>query len=177
MESKNTGFAALKGLLLSLLRRLIKIKDSVGTSAAAAVRNTSQRRRRLPIKSSDTIPPAMTDLSLSLVFFLLVNVSVMSFSKAQQAVAVNVPEIARPAGVVEPGQGLREKRITLLKDGKLVSGGKPLELAAVGIFTAGASGVVVEADKEAAVGKLLELQQALLKAGCDMQILVKDSKS
>ena len=171
MESKNTGFAALKGLLLSLLRRLIKIKDSVGTSAAAAVRNTSQRRRRLPIKSSDTIPPAMTDLSLSLVFFLLVNVSVMSFSKAQQAVAVNVPEIARPAGVVEPWQGLREKRITLLKDGKLV------ELAAVGIFTAGASGVVVEADKEAAVGKLLELQQALLKAGCDMQILVKDSKS
>lgn len=168
-------------LLKSLLRFLRKGSLPARAQGAVAVANTGavgiQRRRRISIKSGDTIPPAMTDLSLSVVFFLLVNVSVMSFTKAQQAVAVNVPEIAKPVGAVNPGQGLREKRIILLKDGKLVSEGKPLELAAVGLFAAGASGVIVEADKEAAVGKLLELQQVLLKAGCDMQILVKDKKS
>lgn len=168
-------------LLKSLLRFLRKRPLPATAHVAPAVVNTGavgiQRRRRISIKSGDTIPPAMTDLSLSVVFFLLVNVSVMSFSKAQQAVAVNVPEIAKPAGAVNPGQGLREKRIILLKDGNLVSEGKPLDMAAVGLFAAGASGVIVEADKEAAVGKLLELQQVLVKAGCDMQILVKDKKS
>lgn len=168
-------------LLKSLLRFLLKRSLTTSVQPAAAGANAGavglQRRRRISLKSGDTIPPAMTDLSLSVVFFLLVNVSVMSFSKAQQAVAVDVPEIAKPVGAVNTGQGLREKRIYLLKDGKLVSEGKPLELAAVGLFAAGASGVIVEADKEASVGKLLELQQALIKTGCDMQILVKDKKS
>lgn len=177
MLSNNGLFTLLRSLLRFLRKRSLLAK----AQATAPVANTGsvgiQRRRRISLKSNDTIPPAMTDLSLSVVFFLLVNVSVMSFSKAQQAVAVNVPEIARPVGAVNPGQGMREKRIFLLKDGKLVSEGKPLELASVGLFAAGASGVIVEADKEAAVGKLLELQQVLIKAGCEMQILVKDKKS
>ena len=177
MLSDNGLFTLLRSLLRFLRKRSLPARAQAPAPAAQAAAALIQRRRRVPIKSSDTIPPAMTDLSLSVVFFLLVNVSVMSFSKAQQAVAVNVPEIAKPAGAVNQGQGLREKRILLLKDGKLVSEGKPLELAAVGPFAAGASGVIVEADKEASVGKLLELQQALIKAGCDMQILVKDKKS
>jgi len=176
MLSDSGLFNLLRSLLRFLRKRPAPVRNHAAAPGAKAETATLQSRRRVPIKSSDTIPPAMTDLSLSVVFFLLVNVSVMSFSKAQQAVAVNVPEIARPVGAVNPGQGLREKWITLLKDGKLVSEGKPLELSAVGLFAAGASGVIVEADKEAAVGKLLELQQTLLKAGCDMQILVKDTK-
>lgn len=126
------------------------------------------------MKGDDTVPPAMSDLTLSVVFFLLVSQSVMMFSKAQQAIAVNAPEIAQPAGAVKVGQGLREKRLTLSKDGKIFSEGKTVGMAELGRFVAGASGVLVEADKEAAVGRLVEMQQAVLKQGCDMQILVKE---
>lgn len=128
------------------------------------------------MKSQDSLQPVMIDGIINITFLLLICVSVMTVAKVQEVAAVSAPEIAKPVGLVKTSQGLSEKKITLLKNGTLSADGKPLGMAEVSSFVANASGVLVDADKEAAVGSLLELQQAVLKSGCDMQILIKEPK-
>lgn len=128
------------------------------------------------MKDSDTVEPGLTDVSLNMNCALAILVVALAISKVMDVSAVTAPEIVEPAGAVQTGQGLREKRLTLSKDGKIFSEGNAVEWAELGRFVAGASGVVVEADKEAAVGRLVEMQQAVLKQGCEMQILVKEKK-
>ena len=126
------------------------------------------------MRTTDTLQPALTDLAFNTICVLLIFISSLAISKAQEAVAVNVPEIEKPSGQVPAGQGLREKHITLLKNGELLSDSKPLPPAELGRTVAGASTVFIEADKDTTLGRYIEVQESITKAGVyDIRIITR----
>ena len=129
------------------------------------------------MKSQDTIPPAMSDLVLTVTFFLLICMSVMTFSKAQEAITVKVPEVAKQEEAVKSPQGLRQKRIILRKSGELLYESRPLLTSELGPAVNGASTIFLEADRDATLGRYIEVQEEISKAGVyDIRVLAMEKK-
>jgi|SRR3989338_2329547 len=129
------------------------------------------------LQAGEASGTAMNDLILNVTFFLLICMSVMSFSKAQQVYTVKVPELTKQETAVSNPQGLREKHVVLLKSGELLSESKPLKMADVGKTILGASTVFIEADKEGTLGRYLELQEEISKSVGDIRVLAKEKRN
>ena len=103
--------------------------------------------------------------------------SVMTFSKAQEAITVKVPEVAKQEEAVKSPQGLRQKRIILRKSGELLYESRPLLTSELGPAVNGASTIFLEADRDATLGRYIEVQEEISKAGVyDIRVLAMEKK-